>query len=884
MQFAWNPKTFGRIDSMRPFPSSSRTRSSEGAAEVFPQKFWDSCRRYPIAVGLASSLAWATIGIGQQPSQLPSQLPSTQLPNPQALRPVPLPVNRPVARTMEPANRAPAYGPPVQAPTLPALNLRVAQVTNESSGQLQPSGPQQSNSTKEPNSPKEPSGPPAFGPGSPSYGQPFFYQPGVTENPAAVNSANTPNLNAPANQPQQNNAVQPNIELPAPPLPNPPPVSSQAANPQALGSVNTLPPPNNPPQINTHSVPPAPMVIEPIENFQPGGPATWVFNFHDAPWPMVLKNFARHSQMSLQLEQYPQGSFTYYDDRTYSFTEALDVLNDHLLQHSHLLVRNENKLTLIAATNAFRDGIVPFVPLRAIPQLGRNELVTVAFPTQTGLNPQSVLEMQQLLTSVGRVQPLSNSGRLIVTDTGASLRRLRDLLNGSGLAANESERFVIRLRNTKAETVAASVNQRLGQAMANAAPMGIQQVGGTQSQQAAGYVAVVAEKETNSLLIEGSPEEIARIESLVREIDRDPPQVVIQALLVEVLLGNAKDVGVELGFQDSVLFDRSVIDNVVSVTQTTTAPNGVQTTNQNIISQTAAPGFNFNGAPLGNNVAVRPSTVGKQSVTNLGLGRVNGDLGFGGLVLSAGSNSVNVLLRALAENHKVDVLSRPQVRTVNNHEALIQIGQQVPVVDGVTLSPNGTANPVIRQDKAGIILRVTPRIADDGLVQIEVQAEKSAYQLAPGSGVPIFTDASNGNVIEAPVKDITTAQTTVAALSGQTIVLGGMITRDQTEVHRKVPLLGDIPLLGRLFRVDLEQTNRKELLIFLTPVIVHNASESDCQATQESSRITLAPDPNIDLHRDFMRAADQARLPTAEGMIEAEASQEAAPAVKSPPR
>ncbi|GAB5404094.1 MAG: hypothetical protein Aurels2KO_23250 [Aureliella sp.] len=159
---------------------------------------------------------------------------------------------------------------------------------------------------------------------------------------------------------------------------------------------------------------------------------------------------------------------------------------------------------------------------------------------------------------------------------------------------------------------------------------------------------------------------------------------------------------------------------------------------------------------------------------------------------------------------------------------------------------------MVRQDKAGVILRVTPRIGDNGAVQIDVQAEKSAYQLVPGSGVPIFTDATTGNVIEAPVKDITTAQTTVSAVTGQTIVLGGMITRDESTVERKVPLLGDIPFIGRLFRVDLKQSNRKELLIFLTPTIVGSIEQSDCIASQEAGRMNVSTNPQIDLHRDFL--------------------------------
>ena len=208
-------------------------------------------------------------------------------------------------------------------------------------------------------------------------------------------------------------------------------------------------------------------------------------------------------------------------------------------------------------------------------------------------------------------------------------------------------------------------------------------------------------------------------------------------------------------------------------------------------------------------------------------------------MLSAGSESVNVLLRALDAHFNIDVLSRPQVRAVENHEAFIQIGQQVPVVDGVAITPVGSANPVIRQDQAGIILKVTPRISPDGRVQLDVNAEKSAFNLAPGTGVPIFTDATNGNVIEAPIKDITTADTTVSIQSGQTIVLGGMITNDQTVVTRKVPWLGDIPIVGRLFRYDLNRHKRKELLVFLTPTVLEGDGHAEYMKSRETGLIHM---------------------------------------------
>jgi type II secretory pathway component GspD/PulD (secretin) len=413
---------------------------------------------------------------------------------------------------------------------------------------------------------------------------------------------------------------------------------------------------------------------------------------------------------------------------------------------------------------------------------------------------------------------------------------MRDLLLGSGLAAGDQHAHVYQLRHARAEDVAKAITDFLnaGSAGGGAGDTAAGASNGTPAGQR-----VVPEKTTNSLLVRGTSEELATIERLVSELDRAPREVLVQALLVEVELGNVNELGVELGFQDSVLFDRSVVDKLVTVTQTTTAPNGTQTTNQNIISQTAAPGFNFMGQPPGNNVAANPGRVAPQGLSSFGMGRVNGDLGFGGLVLSAGSESVNVLLRALDASFNIEILSRPQVRSVENHEALIQIGQQVPVVDGVSLTPVGSANPQIRQDKAGIILRVTPRISPDARVQLDVEAEKSSFNLTPGSGVPIFTDATNGNVIEAPIKDLTTAQTTVSVQSGHTIVLGGMISNDQTTATRKLPWLGDIPIIGRLFRYDYNRLKRKELLVFLTPTVLEHSEQVESIQQREMDRIHL---------------------------------------------
>ena len=440
----------------------------------------------------------------------------------------------------------------------------------------------------------------------------------------------------------------------------------------------------------------------------------WQFNFQNAPWSVVIRNFAKQNGMALQMLTEPTGSFTFVDERPYPASEALDLLNDYLLAEGFLLIRNGNKLTTVTAGGPIQEGVVPFVPMRNIEVLGRNELASVAIPIRANDAVTVMNEVQSLLSRVGRAQVVSNSSRLVITDTGAYLRRARDIIGGYGLAAGDMQTVVVHLKNTTADSMAATISAHLGVSIgASSGVVTAGGAGGPNNVQTASFstnttvnnssTRVIPDRETNSLLLSGTPAEVADVQSLICQLDQARAQVILQGLILEVNLGNVKELGAELGLQDSVLFNRSVIDNLVTLQQTNTSANGVQTTNQSVVSQTSAPGFNFNGQPLGNNTAVSPNVIGAQGLGNLGVGRTNSQLGFGGLVLSASSNSVSLLLRALQANYEVDVLSRPQIRTVDNKEAFIQIGQQVPVVDGVNVTAVGTANPIIRQDQAGII-------------------------------------------------------------------------------------------------------------------------------------------------------------------------------------
>ncbi|HEY1067935.1 MAG TPA: hypothetical protein VGE52_17560, partial [Pirellulales bacterium] len=219
-----------------------------------------------------------------------------------------------------------------------------------------------------------------------------------------------------------------------------------------------------------------------------------------------------------------------------------------------------------------------------------------------------------------------------------------------------------------------------------------------------------------------------------------------------------------------------------------------------------------------------------------------------GLVLSASSENVSVLIRALKEARRLDILSRPQVMTLDNQPAFVQVGQRVPRITSSTTNQNGQTNGT-ELINVGLILGVTPRISPDGLVVMEIDAERS--EVGPDAeGIPISVSADGTTVIRSPRINTTLAQTTVSATSGQTIILGGLITKNTQKIHRGVPVIDNIPIVRNLFRFDSQVIRRTELLIIMTPHIVRTQSEADLLKIQESDRMHWCL-PDIDkIHGD----------------------------------
>ncbi len=419
----------------------------------------------------------------------------------------------------------------------------------------------------------------------------------------------------------------------------------------------------------------------------------------------------------------------------------------------------------------------------------------------------------------------------------------------------ERTNVVYRLNNASAQAVSDTLNQWL-QTQRTAETEA--QVALSPFEQIEREVIIVPEIATNSLVVSATPRYFETVKKIIAELDERPTMVMIQVLIAEVKLNDTDEFGLELGLQDSLLFDRSLLSDVQTLTTTTTTQSAggatVTTEQQNIINANGQPGFNFNNAssPLGNNLSTgalaTAGNVATQGLSNFAMGRINPDLGFGGFIFSASSNGVNVLLRALQEKRRLEVLSRPQIMALDGQPGYILVGQRVPTITGVTLDQFGQTNNILYQ-QVGIIMQVVPRISPDGLVVMQLTTEKS--EVGPeAEGIPISVSAG-GQIVRAPRINATTAVTTVSALSGQTVVLSGLLTNRREDVHRRVPLLADIPLLGDLFRYDRVAGQRTELLIVMTPQIIRNKLESDLIKQTESSRMSYIMSDVVNLAGDL---------------------------------
>ncbi len=308
--------------------------------------------------------------------------------------------------------------------------------------------------------------------------------------------------------------------------------------------------------------------------------------------------------------------------------------------------------------------------------------------------------------------------------------------------------------------------------------------------------------ETRKIIAVTDEDTAQYISQVISSIDRPAPQVLIKVVFLEVTHSKSLDIGVEGGAQRNIKDAKGTVSQAFGI-------SGLASTAANIAT-------NVFGQPI-SGFAPAPPGAGLYTIL---------------------AQDYQATLRAIAAAGKTEILSRPSILTRNNQPATISLGQQVPIITGTRFDTLGNQYNTVTYQPVGIQLTVTPFITSDGMVEMIVTPETS--ELADRSQW-VTTSSGPGGAITSPVINNRSADTVVVVPDGQTVIIGGLMSRQNQRSERKIPILGDIPLLGAAFRHRVDDNKKTELLIFLTPHIVMHPSELAALTENERSNMSEKP-------------------------------------------
>ncbi|MEQ9771151.1 type II secretion system secretin GspD [Pectobacterium jejuense] len=290
-------------------------------------------------------------------------------------------------------------------------------------------------------------------------------------------------------------------------------------------------------------------------------------------------------------------------------------------------------------------------------------------------------------------------------------------------------------------------------------------------------ISIKAHEQTNSLIVNAAPDIMRDLEQVIAQLDIRRPQVLVEAIIAEVQDADGMNLGVQWANKNA------------GVTQFTNT------------------GLPITTMMAGADQFRRDGTLGTAATTALG--------GFNGIAAGFYQGNWSMLLTALSKNSKNDILATPSIVTLDNMEATFNVGQEVPVLAGSQTTSGDNVFQTVERKTVGIKLKVKPQINEGDSVLLEIEQEVSSVADA----------ASSSSTDLGATFNTRTVNNAVLVSSGETVVVGGLLDKSTNESASKVPLLGDIPVLGYLFRSNSTETKKRNLMLFIRPSIIRDRSQ-----------------------------------------------------------
>ncbi len=607
-----------------------------------------------------------------------------------------------------------------------------------------------------------------------------------------------------------------------------------------------------------------------------------VLNFKDADIRGLITAVADMTGKNIIVDPQVSGRITVISNQALSSEEVWDVFQSILRVHGYTAVTDERTVRIIPDVNARQDGRVPVDDMR----VGGDDPVTRILKLEHVRASEVSQLLRQLLPQSAYMAYHEPSNSLVISDRSANIRRVEDIVRRLD-AATDHDLEVIALSHADADEVvrlvgriypdaaggdAAVADERTNTVILTGDPSRrlrlrtlishldtpLEQEGSTQviylryatadtlvpvlegildlDQEDSQRARIQAHEETNALVVTAPPSVFRSIQSVVNQLDVRRAQVLVEAIIAEVAVDTSQELGIQWQFFESG--ERGFFGGT-----------NFQSGGRNLLDLSASLAGEGDGLAL----------PGR----GMNLGYVRGRSSLLGVeVLEIGG-----LARALATDTNTNVLSTPSVVTLDNHEASINVGQEVPFLSG-SFSQTGMAtgegqvNPfqTINREEVGIKLNVTPHINEGDMIMLNISQEVSTLAAASGA-VDLITNKR-------------TISTRVMVPDGDILVLGGLMSDELEEGEERVPGLSRIPLLGELFKYRTSNNVKRNLMVFIRPRILHDdalmnditrskySRIRDIQLEQREGPRTMTPReqmpllPELD---DFLQSPDDER-------------------------
>lgn len=531
-------------------------------------------------------------------------------------------------------------------------------------------------------------------------------------------------------------------------------------------------------------------------------------DFDNVDIRLVIKYLSEITQTNYVVDKEVAGKVTVMSPAKMSLEEAQKVLETLLAVNGYAIVETGGVKRVVPSGVAMQSQMQTLVGKEPAGENSEARMVTQIVPLDFADAEKVKNVIAPYVTKSGHVASYRPTNTLIITESTANLTKLLSIVRSldSQMPGGRDNMHVIALKNASAKEVASLLTTLFQEQKRSQSARGEgSDTGGELSP------SIVAHEATNSLVVEASPQDYAVVEKTIRQMDVVKDQVYVEVLIVEMSLEKAAEYGLELANFGGIAYGNE--KGFAGISGTEGPFKGILT------------GGKLRGKVVG--VSEGENTKGDFKVPDVGL-----------------------LVKAFDDDKDVNILSTPQIIATDNEQARILVGSRLAFIKNSQVTAEGGTVATFEFREIGLELVITPHIGQNDFVRLEVEQR---------------TEDVVGQSFEgAPETAKRETKTTVLVRDNGTIVLGGLIRDEKVKKVRKVPVLGDIPILKLAFRSEDTQVKKMNLLVFLTPHILRTSEMA--QALSGSKREQM--EKNYGAAKKDMKQVEKEKLPVSAFSIE----------------